>query len=102
MFTVIDFKLPIGDLNGTLFWTYTNDEGSINGRTPITLAQLPQIDPSTVSPGSLSTWLGGYAGNTPEELDAAITANNTRATEAAAQQDYQNVDGEWVLVTVTD
>jgi len=102
MFTVIDFKLPIGDLNGTIFWTYTNSEGSINGRTPITLAQLPEINPATVSPGSLSTWLGGYAGATPEQLDAAITYRNTRASEVAAQQDYQNVDGEWVLVTVTD
>ena len=99
MFTITDFKLPTGDLLGLLSWTYTNDEGSIDGKTPITLAQLPEINPLIVSPGSVSTWLGGYAGNTPAQLDAAITANNTRASEVAAQQDYENIDGVWVLVT---
>ena len=99
MFTVTDFKLPTGDLVGSLSWTYTNDEGSINGKTPISLEQLPYVNPAAVPPSSVQTWLVGYAGNTPEQLDAAITANNTRASEVASQQDYQIVDGAWVLVT---
>ena len=98
MFTINDFKLPSGDIVGTLSWTYTNDEGSISGSTPITLERLAQIDPSTVSPTSVQTWLGGNAGNTIEQLDAAISARAAAAASQAAQVEYEIVDGAWVEV----
>ena len=98
MFTITDFKLPSVDLAGTLSWTYTNDDGSISGSTPITLERLAEIDPSTVSPSSVATWLGGNAGNTIEQLDAAIAARIAAAAEAATQVEYQIVDGDWVEV----
>ena len=98
MFTVTDFKLPSANLTGSLYWTYTNDEGSISGKTPITLAHLAEINPSTVSPSSVATWLGGNAGNTMEQLDDAIAARIAAAAEQAAQVEYQIVDGAWVEV----
>ena len=98
MFTINDFKLPSGDIVGTLSWTYTNDEGSISGSTPISLELLAQINPATVSPSSVQTWLGGNAGNTIEQLDAAITARAAAAAAQAAQVEYEIVDGAWVEV----
>ena len=98
MFTITDFKLPSGDLTGSLSWTYTNDDGSSSGKTPITLARLAEINPSTVSPSSVATWLGGNAGNTIDELDAAIAARVAAAAAAAAQVEYEIVEGAWVEV----
>ena len=98
MFTINDFKLPSGDIVGTLSWTYTNVEGSISGTTPISLDLLSQINPATVSPSSVQTWLGGNAGNTIEQLDAAIAKRVADAAAQAEQVEYEIVDGEWVEV----
>ncbi len=96
-FDVTSVKTAVGCCNGEIRWTYTNSEGSISGRTPFTADQMGSIDPSDHTPGQLDTWLNSNAGNTPAELDAAITMNNARAADAANQATYDNDSGTFVI-----
>ncbi len=98
-FDVTTFKTAVGTVNGCLCWTYTNIEGSISGRTPISAAQMADVNPATKTPAQIDAWLDENAGNTPEQLDAAIAKNILDAQEAAEQSDYVNEGGEWVQVS---
>ncbi len=97
-FDVTSFKTPAGCCSGQIHWTYTNADGSINGRTPVTTEQLPEVNPATRTPAQIDTWLDSNAGNTPEELDAAIATNNMRKHDEAEQHEFVNEDGSWVQI----
>ena len=96
-FDVTSVKTAVGCCNGQINWTYSNADGSISGRTPITAEQMAVVNPATHTPGDLDTWLSTNCGNTTEELDTAITMHNTRAADAAAQNTYDNDGGTFVV-----
>ena len=96
-FDVTECITAVGCCNGTLRWTYTNIDGSISGSTPFTAEQMPLLNPAVKSPAQIDAWLDDNCGNTTEQLDAAIAANNARAADAANQTDYINQDGTWVV-----
>ncbi len=96
-FNVTECITAVGGNNGTLRWTYSNGSGSINGSTSFTTEQMPLLNPATKSPTQVDAWLAENCGNTTEELDAGIAANNAHAADAANQTDYLNDGGTWVV-----
>ncbi len=96
-FNVTECITAVGCCNGTLRWTYSNGSGSLNGSTPFTAEQMPLLNPATQSPTQIDAWLEENCGNTTEQLDAGIAANNQRAADASSQVDYINQDGTWVV-----
>ena len=96
-FNVTKVTTASGDVNGTIEWVYTSVSGSISGRTSFPSSSSPAVTPVSNAPSVINTWLETNAGNTTAQLDAAIIANNTRASEVAAQATYDNDNGTFVI-----
>lgn len=84
----------------TLYWTYSNADGTISNRLRLT----EPVDTSTMVPKDDVTeavavsWLEEQLGNTSEDFDKVIAEAKARQEYTQSLSSYVNEDGKFVLV----